>query len=63
MFSFFWLSKKISIYLFTFSIIFSANTQVLLSMSTIESQKEINPSHESENLDSKISRLLSNVAE
>lgn len=61
--NFFWLSRKISIYLFAFSIIFSANNQVLLSMSTVESQKETNSSYESENLDSKISKVLSNVAE
>ena len=60
--SFFWLSRKISIYLFTFSIIFSANTQVSLSTSTIEPQKEINQSCESESLDSKLSKLLDDAA-
>ena len=61
--NFLWFSKKVSVYLFTFSIIFGANTQILSSMSTSESQKEVSSNCEAENLDFKISKALSNVAE
>ena len=61
--NFLWFSKKVSVYLFTFSIIFGANTQILSSMSTNESQKEVSSDCESESLDSKISELLDNLAE
>lgn len=61
--NFLWFSKKVSVYLFTFSIIFGANTQILSSMSTSESQKEVSSNCEAENLDSKISELLDNLAE
>lgn len=60
--NFSWLSKKISVYLFTFSIVFSANTQFSLSMPTSESQKEVSSNCEVESLDSKISKLLDSIA-